>query len=195
MENKINIIATIKDGAIFGFKNFPSILVAVVLYVLTCWIPWLNVGTTVGMCKIVIELSKGKVVDPTILFKSENWDNLGNLFLFLGLAAMGLTAATVFMAIPGIILSIAWSFAIYFLVDRKMKPVEALELSYKATKGEKWRIVAIHVLATIAVTIVCTLFGLVPKVGAVLAVIAGILCVAIILAIESVMFKHFNEKV
>ena len=192
---KLNIIETLKEGVNCAVKNIVSLLVAVVLYVLTVWIPYLNVGTTVGLVKFVIAMSRGEAVDPLILFKKENFDNLGNLFLFMGLEVMGIAAASFFMLIPAIVLSIAWNFAIYFLVDRSMRPVEALDYSFKATNGEKWRIFATELLLFIAIAIVCGLLGAIPKVGGFLSVVAAIFSIAVCIAVESVMFKHFSAKV
>lgn len=192
---KLNIIETLKEGVNCAVKNIVSLLVAVVLYVLTVWIPYLNVGTTVGLVKFVIAMSRGEAVDPLILFKKENFDNIGNLFLFLGLEAMGLAAAAFFMLVPAIVLGIAWSFALYFLVDRNMRPVEALDLSFKVTNGEKWRIFATELLLVIAISIFCGLLGAIPKVGGFLSAVASIFSIAVCIAVESVMFKHFSAKI
>lgn len=191
---KLNIIETIKEGVNCALKNFVSLLVAVVLYVLTVWIPYLNIGTTVGLVKFIIAMSRGEAVDPLILFKKENFDNFGNLFLFLGLESMGIIAASFFMLVPAIVLGIAWNFALYFLVDRNMRPVEALDFSFKATNGEKWRIFATELIVLIAVGIVCGLLGAIPKIGGFLSVVASIFCVVVCVAVESVMFKHFSDK-
>lgn len=195
MENQgLNIIATLKEGINCGIKNILSLLIAVVLYVLTVWIPYLNVGTTVGFVKFIIAMGKGETADPFILFRKDNFDNLGNLFLFLGLQAMGFFAASIFMFIPAIVLSIAWNFAIYFLVDRGMKPVEALDLSFKVTNGEKWRIFAVVFIMVLAMSVVSGLLGAIPKAGPALSAIAAIFCAAICVAVESVMFKYFSDK-
>lgn len=191
---KLDIIATISDGVKFGVKNILALLITMVLYALTCWIPYLNVGTTVGLVKFIISMSQGTVADPLILFDKSNFDNLGNLFLFLGLMTMGLLIASLFFIVPAIILGIAWGYALYFLVDRNMKPIEALELSFKATDGEKWRILAVQLIVVIAMIVVISLFAIIPEVGPYLAIVADIFCTAIVLAVESVLFKHFSEK-
>ncbi|MBO4447007.1 MAG: hypothetical protein J5764_02645 [Bacteroidales bacterium] len=194
MEGKLNIIETIKEGVVIGTKNILSLLIVAVLYYLTCWVPYLNIGTTVGLYKFIIKLSRGEVADPLILFEKENFDNLGNLILFFGIYSMGLIVAFFMMIIPFFVMSIAWSFAIYFLIDRKMKPIEALELSFKVTDGEKWHILAVLVLLCIAMTIVSTVLGIIPVVGGALAGIASLFFFAIVLAVVSVLFKHFDSK-
>ena len=46
---KLQIKQTIMDGVQYGLKNVASLLLMVVLYILTFWIPYLNVGTTIGV--------------------------------------------------------------------------------------------------------------------------------------------------
>ena len=53
---------------------------------------------------------------------------------------MGVTVACFFMLIPGFVMGIAWGFAIYFFLDKKVSPLKALRLSYDTTFGNKWRI-------------------------------------------------------
>lgn len=51
---------------------------ATVLWLLTIWIPYLNVGTTIAMATIPIELSKGKVISPLFIFDGNtvnSWEN------------------------------------------------------------------------------------------------------------------------
>jgi len=51
--------------------------------------------------------------------------------------------------IPGIILSIKYCFFAYFIVDRKMGPIESLEASSRITKGAKWDIFVFGCLLTL----------------------------------------------
>ena len=50
---KLDIMQTIKDGVQYGLKNFFPLLLMVLLYVVTVWIPYLNVGTTIGFYKAI----------------------------------------------------------------------------------------------------------------------------------------------
>lgn len=54
-------MGVLSEGISLGIKNAVSLLVATVLWIVTIWIPYLNVGTTIAMTTIPIELSKGKV--------------------------------------------------------------------------------------------------------------------------------------
>ena len=197
---KLQVIPTIKDGIIYGLKNIPSLLGMVILYVLTVWIPYLNVGTTIGVQKAVIKIGRGEVFNPLDIFKAENRKNLGDYFLLMGLMSIGIAGATAFMFIPGIVVSIAWGFAMYFFLDKGLSPTKCLKVSWKATEGEKWTIFWVIVLACLLFSIVGgILFGLagIKYIGwlfAILGVAVYLVMFAALIAIEGVMYKHFSAK-
>ena len=191
---KLNITQTIKDGVQYGLKNFFPLLLMVLLYVLTIWIPYLNVGTTIGVYKAIIQIGRGETIDPTAIFAKENFKNLHGFFLLFGLLYMGITVALCFLFFPGIVMGIAWGFAMYLFLDKKVSPLKALQLSYDSTFGNKWRIFAVEILCSILVCIICLLLAFIPKVGGVLTAIAAIVCCAIVVAIEGVMYNFFSKK-
>ena len=191
---KINVMDTIKDGIQLALKNVLSLILLVILYALTVWIPYLNVGTTVGLYKAVIAMSRGEVVDPVSIFDKENFKFFGNMFLLLGFQTVGITAATAFMFVPGIILSLAWGFAMYLLIDKGVSPLKALTASYDITLGEKWRIFFITLLVGLLIGLVSGLLTLIPKVGFVLMILVVILGCAFAVAVEALMYRHFADK-
>ena len=191
---KLDIMKTIKDGVQYGLKNFLPLIVMVILYVLTFWIPWLNVGTTIGLYKAVIGIGRGETINPTSIFDKENFQNIGKFFLLLGFLFGGITAAAFFMLIPAIVMGIAWGFAIYFIIDKKVSPLKALGLSYDSTYGNKWRIFAVGVVCAVIICLCQLVVGLIPKVGPVLSGIISILAAAIMLAIDGVMYDFFSKK-
>ena len=107
---------------------------------LTIWIPYLNVGTTIAMATIPIELSKGKVISPLFIFDGKYRKFMGEYFTLIGLMYLAIIPALFFMIVPGIIISIGWSLAIYILLDKGVAPGEAMIQSNKATYGYKWTI-------------------------------------------------------
>lgn len=191
---KINVLDTIKDAFQLAIKNVLSLLLLVILFLLTVWIPYLNVGTSVGLYKAVIAMSRGEVVDPMSIFDKENFKVFGNFFLLLGLMSMGITGACAFMFVPGIVLSLAWSFAFYLLIDKGVSPLKSLTLSFDITRGEKWRIFAISLLTGILICLVAGLCALIPKVGIALTVIVVIVGCAYAVAVDALMYKHFAAK-
>ncbi|HBH83333.1 MAG: hypothetical protein A2X05_05360 [Bacteroidetes bacterium GWE2_41_25] len=60
---------------------------------------------------------------------------LANL-LVIALVVMGLFA----LLIPGIIIACRLAFVSYIIMDKKLDPIEAVELSWKMTRGHGWKI-------------------------------------------------------
>ena len=162
---KLDIMKTIREGIQYGLKNFLPLLLMVVLYVLTIWIPYLNVGTTIGLYKAVIGIGRGETINPTAIFDGDNFKNIGKYFLLLGFISVGTAAAAVFMFFPAMVISIAWGFAIYFLIDKKVSPLKALGLSYDSTYGNKWRIFFLGLLCGFLCGLACGILGSIPKIG------------------------------
>ncbi|MBQ3872978.1 MAG: hypothetical protein IJV32_03125 [Bacteroidales bacterium] len=194
MENKLNFTQTLLDGVKCGVANALPLLLAGILYIITFWIPYLNVATTIGMYKLIVALSKGEKVDPMSIFDKENFRNLSDFFLLLGLMTAGIGAACAFMFVPGIVLGIAWAYAVYFLIDKNMSPLKALRLSFDVTRGEKWTIFFVEFVLVIAIGIIAGLLGAIPKAGGVLAVIVAILAIPAAIGVEAQLFKHFSAK-
>lgn len=83
------------------------------------------------MNTIPIELSKGKVISPLFIFDGKYRKYMGEYFTLIGLMYLAIIPALFFMIIPGIIISIGWSLAIYILLDKGVAPGEAM---FEATK-------------------------------------------------------------
>ena len=70
-QNHMTISSLLKGGIQIGLKNFLSLVGALILYTLTIWVPYLNVGTTIAMVSIPAALSRGEIISPTEIFKSK----------------------------------------------------------------------------------------------------------------------------
>ena len=92
-QKKIIVMGVLSEGISLGIKNAVSLLVATVLWIVTIWIPYLNVGTTIAMTTIPIELSKGKVISPVFIFDSKYRKYMGEYFTLIGLMAMAVIPA------------------------------------------------------------------------------------------------------
>ena len=194
MQNKLNIQETFTEAFNLGVKNMVNLLLTALLYFVTIWIPYLNVGTTIGFYKVIVALSKGEEIVPTSIFSRENYKGLGDFFLLFGLESAGLGAALVFFFAPALVLGLAWQYAFYFFVDKKMSPLKSLSTSYDTTCGEKWTLFFIYLLFSVCVGLVAGLLGAIPKVGAVLAILVAIAAIALGMALEAVLYKHFSSK-
>lgn len=158
---KVTVQEAITEGVQIGIKNAISLLGAVVLWILTIWIPYLNVGTTIAISTIPIALSKGKVISPLFIFDGKYRQFMGEYFTLLGLKMMSIIPATIFMIIPGYIIALGWKLALYILLDKGVAPGEALVQSNKATYGYKWTIFFTSLLLGIAFIIIQTIIMLV----------------------------------
>jgi len=153
-EGKLYLDTVLKEGLAYGLKNIPSLLGALVLWVLTCWIPYINVGTTIAIMTIPLMLSRGEVFSPTSIFDKKYYRYMGEYFLTNGLMFIGIVAGVLFGIIPGIVIGIAWSLAILLLLDKGVNAAEAIRLSNKLTYGNKWTIFGVYAVAYIAYFIV-----------------------------------------
>ena len=149
------IIDTIQEGIAIGTRNIGPILVNVVLWVLTIWIPYLNVGTTIGLTAgIVSKAGRGEVIPLTEIFDPKYRKYMGEFFLALGLIGVGVGIGTIFFIIPGIVIALAWSLAILLVVDKGKNPTEAITLSNNCTYGYKWKMAGIYFLTCLLFTVV-----------------------------------------
>ncbi|MDD2961887.1 MAG: zinc ribbon domain-containing protein [Muribaculaceae bacterium] len=79
----LNFSVTINEGFTVGIKNFVSIFSALILFVLTCWVPYINIGAFIGLVNIPIELSKGNIISPTAIFDSKYRKRFGEFMLLM----------------------------------------------------------------------------------------------------------------
>ena len=199
MNQKLEVVATIKDGIVTGSKNIGSILVNVLLWALTIWIPYLNVGTTIGLAVgIVSKASKGEIISPTEIFNPQYRKYMGEFFLTSGLVGIGVVIATAFFVIPGIVLSFAWSLSILLAVDKGKNPSEAISLSNKLTYGNKGRMFGIYLLLGLAFSIVAGLLTLilnsVPTLLVILLIAIYLFAIFVSIGILASIYRQLTEN-
>ena len=182
MEKKLSVGAILKEGVGIGVKNLVPILVNALLWVLTIWIPYLNVGTTIGMIVgIVSKASKGETISMTEIFDPKYRKYMGEFFLTYGLVMMGVMSGMMLFIILGIVIGFAWSLALLLAVDKEISPVEAISKSNKATYGSKATIFCAQLVLGVVVMIAGGLFGRIPGIGPllVLAIFVGAIFVGV----------------
>ena len=74
---------------------------------------------------------------PTYIFDGKYRKYMGEYFTLIGLKSLSLWPAFLFLIIPGIIISIGWSQALYLLFDKHISPGESLIQSSEKTDGHK----------------------------------------------------------
>jgi hypothetical protein len=146
LKREIVIKKNLKFGEIISFafksaiKNIVPILGCLILWILTIWIPYINVGTTIAIITLPAALSKGKVLSPLEIFDSSYRKYMGEFFLVTGLKNLIVIPAFLFMIIPGIVMQLSYIFATMIVVDKEKGASEAMKLSLDATDGHKWTI-------------------------------------------------------
>lgn len=201
MNKKLNIVATIKDGLAIALVNFVSLILVTVLYVLTIWIPYLNVGTTIAMCSLPAEMAKGNMVNPLFIFNGKYRKNMGEFFILMALMSGAISVGFMFMFIPGIVIGVAWSFASVLFVDKDRSALDALRESNQLTYGNKWRIFGAEALMGLAlgilVAIVSGIFGIgdvrwLEAIGTIISVVIIIFMVPAIYGVEASIYKQLT---
>ena len=150
----MKILSILKEGASIGLRNSLSIIGAYLLYILTIWVPYINVGTTIAIVSLPVSISKGRVISPLEIFYSKYRKNMGTFFLLLFFMFFGYIFSILFLVIPFIILSLSWSQAIFLLVDKGINPMQALNESNKITYNYKIKIFLIQLVLSLAYFII-----------------------------------------
>ena len=136
--NSISLsIGDIVSNAIsIGLKNAPMLILMAILWVITLWIPYLNIGTTIGLWDQLVRMGRGESISPTAIFNSEYRERIGDFFLLIAFLTAGALAGFVIIG-AGTVIGLAWFLAIPLFVDRGTDPLESLTMSNRLTHGNK----------------------------------------------------------
>ena len=83
-----------------------------------------------GLCKFLLKVARGKEVVIADSFSS-GFDNgmWWKTLVYSLIMIIGVAIGYILLIIPGIYLSIAWSFGFYLVIDKNMTPLDALQKS------------------------------------------------------------------
>jgi hypothetical protein len=185
-----------------GVKYLVPVLVNSVLWILTIWIPYLNVGTTIGLTiGIITKMARDENIEMTEIFKPEYRKFMGEYFLVMGFIMAGVLAGMLFLYIPGLVIGVAWMLAPLFVIDKGMTPIDAISKSNSVTYGKKWTIFGsmfiIYVAGYIAILIGALIFGKIPAIGGILVLIWSIggmaLLATVAMAAMSVIYGELSR--
>jgi uncharacterized membrane protein len=98
----------------------------------------LNFFFSVGLTKIYVAAARGEVPDFGDLFGGGP-----RLLPAMGagiLASLGAFFGLLLFIVPGVIFTLAWCLATFFVVDAELGPISALRESWVATKGHRWKL-------------------------------------------------------
>ncbi|XKT74966.1 MAG: glycerophosphoryl diester phosphodiesterase membrane domain-containing protein [Patescibacteria group bacterium UBA2103] len=139
-----------------------------------------------GYLGVLMMHMKGEQIVFDDLFSLDNrWIS----FVFMGMIkAVFLLLGFLLFIIPGIYLMVKWMFAEYLVIEKGMRPMEALRKSSEMTKGHRWKLF-FFALASILVMLVGTLLlfvGVIP---------AGIIVVLATISIYKKLLNSSNQEV
>ena len=199
----LTVGGALSEGFNIGIKNALSLFLAYILYILTIWIPYLNVGTTIGMVNLPITLARNSdtVISPLSIFDGRYRKYMGEFFIILGLMFISLLMAFLFGIIPAIVISYGWSQAIYLMFDKEYSPMDALMQSTKITYGYKWTLffidLLIGIIAMVGSGIIVYIISLVIESS----VVSGILSIIIIavlmvwkVGVSAVIYRQLSQR-
>lgn len=198
MTNKLTVSEIIKNGLELGLKNFVSLILAAILYLVTFWIPYLNVGTTIGLTMLPVEMAKGKTISPTSIFDSKNRKFMGEFFILLGLISIAVYSGFLFLIIPGIVIAIAFSLGVFLLIDKQVHPLKALSLSNKLMYGNKWSVFLSSFVVVIALYLIAIIISLINEtLGAIVIFVLLLLVIPVMYGMKAYVYKKLvleNEE-
>lgn len=176
-------------------------MAAVVLYLVTIWIPYINIGTTIAITLLPTQLAKGEVINPASIFDSKYRRYMGEYLITTGLMILPILIAFAFLYIPGIVLSLAWSLSYYFLIEKGKNPMEAIKASNDATYGSKWTMFFVMLVFCIVFGVTFGILGAVCSlidVGFITFLVMFalvVLAISIDMAIEASIWKQLKDNV
>ena len=201
METKLDFSTTLKEAISIGLKNAPSVIAAVVLWLITIWVPYINVGTTIAITMLPTQLAKGKIINPLSIFESKYRRYMGEYFITMGLMVFPILIGFIFMFVPAIVLSIAWSLSYYFLIEKGKNPIQAIKASNDATYGSKWIMFAVKLVVGIIAGILLAIFQAlcdaidVEFITYVVMFVLYVLIISIDMAVNASFWKQLKDNV
>lgn len=161
-KQKINFGDFFKETYIVTFKNLGWLFLTSLLYLVTAWIPYINIGTTIAMFNLPIVLSRKESVNPLFIFDAKYRKYMGEYITLWGHIILAFFVSMPFLFVPLIVLKRSWCFATILLLDKEVNPSEAMMLSSKYTFGHKFQMWFFKIIANlsyiIAGCILCRIF-------------------------------------
>ena len=174
-----DFIDLMKGSIVLGIPNLLSVLGALVLWILTIWIPYVNVGTTIAVMTLPRRLAEDRIFNPLSIFESRYRKYMGDFFLMTGIMTIAILPALWFMVIPGIILSLSWCLAYSIVLDDDTTATQALSRSNELMAGHKWSAFFAFLLIGLVSAILIVVLGF--ALGAISGTLAAIACLVVYL--------------
>lgn len=153
----------ISNGMAIGKTNFLSLLGAMILWGLTAWIPYINMGTTIALVTLPTKLNADSAFSPLEIFDAKYRKNIGEYFVHWILKIPGLYMSFLVGFFP---IALSWSFTELLILDKGASPADAFTSSREMTYGNKWQMffaaILYGIIAIVALFIVSYILGLIP---------------------------------
>ncbi len=162
MINKLTFSDAFSTSFRLAINQFFSVLGSYILWLLTIWIPYINIGTTIGLVRLQIKLGRKELISATDIFDPENRAVMGNMFLLWSFMTTGIVIGFIFFVIPGLVLFYAWILSSMLLLDKKLSPIDSITKSYELTYGYKWTIFFTIFTISLLFFAIQILFGMIP---------------------------------
>lgn len=195
MEEKLQFVPSLKDAFAIGVKNLVPIVLSVLLWLVTVWIPYVNVGTTIALATLPVKLSKGEMISPMFIFDSEYRHCMGEYFILQAVIFSAVYISILFMIVPAIVLSLSWMLAVYLLVGKKMNWALCLSESNRLMMGYKFKAFCLKFAVSLALLVVSyVLFSMFDAIAGSLGVLVVLVCVlvgvCVMLSVDAVIYRE-----
>lgn len=179
---KLSIGDIISNAISMGLKNAPSLILMAILYVITIWIPYLNIGTTIGVWDQLVKMGRGESISPTEIFDPKYRERIGDFFLLLAFVAAGSVAGLVIPG-AGAVIALAWLLALPLFVDQQTDPLESLTQSNRMTYGNKLTIFLAFAVLGIGIALVAILLTFLLRSAPIVLMLAMLIVYLLVLPI------------
>ena len=122
--------------------------------------------------------------------------NTAATFITMGLMVFPIFIGVLFMVIPGIVLSIAWTLSYYFLIEKGKNPIQAIKASNDATYGSKWTMFFVSLVVGVLFGIVFGIFqAICNAIGIGFITFLYVLAISISMSISASFWKQLKDNV
>lgn len=195
---KLTLEGMFKESIQIGLKNAVAVIVNVILWGLTFWIPYLNVGTTIGLVTLVAKMGKDEGLSMTEIFNPEYRKYMGEFFLVVSFVMGGVFMGFCFFIIPGYVIAIAWSLAALLVLDKNMDPIAAIKKSNELTYGSKWMIflgsLLFYAVLFIAMGILVSIVSLISEIlGSLVGLACFVLIMPLMMGLQAYIYRELTK--
>lgn len=106
------------------------------IVLIAAWI--LQIGLALGLIGIALKINDQ--IKPTLSDLFNYFEFFWSYFLASLLYSLIIFAGIILLVFPAFVWGVKYSLFAYFIIDRKAKPTEALQMSADATKDVKWQL-------------------------------------------------------